>query len=732
MKSQANLVIIGAGIVGCSTAYHLTRLGFRDIVVLDQGPLFETGGSTSHAPGGVFQTNFSKMMTDFARYTVELYGDLELDGEPCWHSVGGMEVAYTKERWKDLARKAGVAKSWGLDAALITPDEAKDKIPLLDEDRIHGAYFVPTDGIAKAVRAGESMARASGEGASFHRHVTVEGIEVKHDRVHAVVTSEGRIATEQVLVCAGIWGPRVGEMVGVPIPLIPIEHLYTITEPIAELAGETREVVHPVLRHQDHAMYFRQHADCYGIGSYRHDPLLVDPHDIANHESAENSPAIREFTPQHFTAAHEAAIELLPPLRGADLPYRINGMFSFTPDGMPLLGESPDVRGFWVAEAIWITHAGGVGRAMAEWMVEGTPTADLREADLNRFAAHALTPSYVKARGAQQYREVYDILHPQQQMEDPRNLRLSPFHPRQRELGSHFFENTGWEQPQWFESNTGLERGPSWPTRSGWEALNWSAIQGGEHRATRERAALYDLSPFTKIEVSGPGALSFLQHIAANQMDQPVGKIIYTSLLNQIGGIKCDVTITRLSTSRFLILTGAATGMRDLTWIRRQLPEDGSIQLQDTSSSLCGVGLWGPLAREVLKQVCDDDVTNEAFPYFTAQYLTIDHLPVLALRLSYAGELGWEIYTSTETGLRMWDVLWEAGQSSGMIALGSGAFDSLRLEKGYRLWGADIHTDYNPYEAGLGWSVDLDKGDFLGEKHCSGSVERASSESCAA
>ncbi len=585
----------------------------------------------------------------------------------------------------------------------------------MDPNKIHGAYFVPGDGIAKAVRAGEAMARDAGERASFHGNVTVEGIEVKNGRIHAVRTSEGRIQTEQVLVCAGIWGPRVGEMAAVPIPLTPIEHIYTITEPLADLAGKTREVVHPVLRHQDSAMYFRQHADCYGIGSYRHTPLLVDPHDILDHDQAANTPAIREFTPEHFEAAHEAAIELMPPLRGAELPYRINGMFSFTPDGMPLLGESPDVKGFWVAEAIWITHAGGAGKAMAEWMVEGTPSSDLREADLNRFAPHALTPSYVKARGAQQYREVYDIIHPLQQMENPRRLRLSPFYERQRDLGAVFFENTGWEQPQWFESNDDLERDPSWPDRSGWEAINWSLTQGSEHRATRENVTLYDLSPFTKIEVSGAGALGFLQHIAANRIDQPVGKVIYTSLLTGRGGIKCDLTITRLEEDRFLVLTGAAAGSRDLAWIRFQAPSDDSVRIADITSSLCGVGLWGPRARDLLQQVCDDDVTNSSFTYFTTKDLSIDHIPALALRLSYAGELGWEIYTASETGLRLWDILWEAGRPMGMVPLGSGAFDSLRLEKGYRLWGTDIHTDYNPLEAGLAWAVDFEKDDFIGK-----------------
>ena len=545
---QARLVVIGAGIAGCSAVYHLAQLGWRDIVVLDQGPLFETGGSTSHAPGGVFQTNYSRMMTGFARYTVELYRALDLDGEPCFHSVGGLEVAATPERWHDLKRKAGAAKSWGVEAELITPAEAGRLVPILDETRIHGAYHVPGDGIAKAVRAAEAMARESAEAATFVGRTEVDGIEVEDGRVRAVLTSRGRIAAGTVLVCAGIWGPRIGRMAGVEIPLAPVQHQYAVTAPLPELAGETREVVHPVLRHQDRAMYFRQHADCYGIGSYQHEPLLVAPRSLSGFEGKAPPPALREFTPEHFEAAHADAVELLPALRGAGLAHRINGIFSFTPDGMPLIGPSPDVRGFWVAEAIWITHAGGAGKAAAEWMTSGAPEVDLHEADLNRFPAHALSSAYVEARGAQQYREVYDIIHPLQQMENPRDLRLSPFHARQRELGAVFFENAGWEVPQWFEANARLRRDPS-PLRSGWEARGWSPIEAAEHKAARERAVLYDLTPLAKIEIRGSRAASFLQFLTANQLDRPPGTVVYTPMLDAGGGIRGDVVVARLRRS---------------------------------------------------------------------------------------------------------------------------------------------------------------------------------------
>lgn len=715
MQSQARLVIIGAGIVGCSVAYYLTRRGWRDIVVVEQGPLFATGGSSSHAPGGVFQTNASKLMTTFAQETVRLYSGLELDGQPCWYGVGSLEVAYTRERWQDLHRKLGFAKSYGLDARLVSPQETRDLVPLLNPAVIHGAYYVPSDGIVKQVRAAEAMSRQSQEhGASFHGGTTVTDIVVDRGRVRAVETTGGRIEADQVLVCAGIWGPRVGGMAGVPIPLLPVQHQYTRTVPVPDLLGETREVVHPVLRHQDYAMYFRQEGECYGIGNYRHEPLPVQPDDILSHADAKREPAMMDFTPEHFAVARQAAAELMPALGNLELADAFNGMFSFTPDGLPILGEAPQVAGLWLAEAVWITHAGGVANVVAEWMDEGVSRIDLREADYNRFLAHAHAPAYVRTRGEQQYREVYDIIHPLQQMENPRNVRCSPFQPRFEALGAVFFESAGWERPQWFDANNGLLEDVNPPTRSGWEAQQWCPIQAGEHRATREQVAMYDLTPFTKIDVSGRGSLEFLQSICANQVDQPVGKVVYTAMLNQNGGIHCDLTITRLERDRFFILTGGATGARDLAWLRRHAPTDGSVRITDVTSEYCGVGLWGPRARDVLEQVCSDDVSNRAFPFFASKPITIGTAPARALRVSYVGELGWEIYVATEFGLGVWDALWEAGQPFGMIAGGGGAFESLRLEKGYRLWGTDIHTEYNPYEAGLGWAVKLNKGDFLG------------------
>ena len=713
---HARAVIIGAGIVGCSVAYHLTKLGWRDVVVVEQGPLFETGGSTSHAPGLVFQLNPSKTMTGFARHSVDLWTQLELDGVPCAKTVGSLEVAWTPERLVDLRRKAGYGLSWGVEAHLLSPAETRDLVPMLS-DQILGALYVPSDVHTRATRPAESMAReAERNGASFHGKVKVAGLDIARGRIRGVQTTLGDIRTDLVIAAAGIWAPMVGEMAGVPIPLSPMQHLYAVTTPIEEMAGATEEISQPLVRHQDAAMYFRQEEDCYGIGSYRHEPLLVEAADLLDYDEAPIAPAELPFTPKHFEKAREAAGELMPSLRGVGLTRTLNGIFSFTTDGFPVLGESPQVKGFWSAQAVWITHAGGVGKAMAEWIVNGEPTTDVRECDIRRFHAHAYNRSYVRARAAQQYREVYDIIHPRQQIAEPRNLRLSPFHSRQCELGAAFFESDGWERPEWYEANQGLLNSLTVPgaVRNGWEARDWSPTIAAEHVATRERVAMFDLTPFATFEITGTGSLAALQRLTTNQMDMPVGTITYTPMLTPRGGIKCDLTVTRLAEQQFMVVTGGAMGLHDLGWIQMHLPDDGSVAVSDTSAELCCIGLWGPKARDLLSRVCTDDVTDAGFPYLTARRIAIADVSALALRISYVGELGWEIYAPVEQGLRLWDVLWEAGQALSVIAGGGGAFDSLRIEKGYRLWGNDIHTEFNPYEAGTAFAVRMRKGDFIG------------------
>ena len=733
MKTDASVVVIGAGIVGCSTTYHLAKLGWKNIVVVEQGPLFATGGSTSHAPGLVFQTNSSKTMTKMAQYTVELYSQLSTEEGPAFYPVGGIEVAYTEARMAELKRKLGWAKSWGIeDACLLTPTEVKTKVPLMDETKILGAYYVPSDGIAKALRASEAMANYAKEAgaAEFYGHTTVVDVEVVEGQVKAVMTDQGRIETDKVLVCAGIWGPRVGRMVGEIIPLTPVQHQYVTTEPISALSGETEEVRLPMVRHQDHSMYFRQHGESWGIGSYQHEPLLVDPDNILPYAEAPVMPSVKPFTEEHFTAAWESTKELFPALANAELDSKMNGMFSFTPDSGSVVGESLKAKGFWVAEAVWVTHGGGGGKVVAELMTTGTPSFDIHEMDIHRFSDVCKSADYVLKSGAQQYDEVYDIIHPLDQQTHSRELRVSPFYPRLQELGAKFVFSAGWERPQWFDANTDLLDEYNIPQRQGWEARNWSPIQGAEHLATRDRAALYDLTPFAKFEVTGPGVVAYLQNLCANDIDKPVGKVIYTAMLDKNGGIMCDLTISRLGPQKYWVITGGAVHGHDLAWMQAHLPTDGSVQISDVSSRYCCVGLWGPKAPAILQSLTKTDVSKPAFKFFTQQQFYIGSVPVLASRVSYVGEEGWEIYAPTESGLKLWDMLWAAGQEHGLIAAGLGAFESLRLEKGFLYWGHDIHTEYDPYEAGLGFAVRPSKGDFIGKDALLRRQEYASRKLC--
>ena len=720
MRDRAQTVVIGAGIVGASAAYHLAELGAPDVVVIDQGPLFETGGSTSHAPGLVFQTNGSRTMCRIAQDTVALYGHHGEDDLPAWFGTGSIEVATTPERLRELERRQGFARSFGIDdTAQLTPAEVAERIPLVDPSRVLGGYWVPSDGVAKAVRVVASLARtAEARGVAFEGGITVTGFDITDGRVRAVHTDAGSIECERVLICAGIWGPSVGALAGVPIPLIAVQHQLVWTDPIPELAGETREIVHPILRHQDMAMYFRHREDHYGVGSYRHEPI-VTPQDAIRPPGGATQPSLMPFTPRDFDVAEAEANRLLPALAGhlhpSDPTRSINGMFSFTPDAGSIVGESTSARGVWVCEAVWVTHGGGMGQQVAEWMVNGEPTYDLAEADANRFYPFQMSPPYVVERGKQQYREVYDIIHPLQQMARPRKIKLAPWHERQRGLGAEFFSGAGWERPQWYAVNEGLVPADApWATRDAWAAAQWSPAVGAEHIATRELVGLFDITAFAKFDVHGPDALASLERICANRIDRPVGSIVYTAMLTPRGGIRCDLTVIRKDEELFRVVTGGGSGQHDLAWLRAQIDDDASVAITERTGSLFALGLWGPRARDVLQAVTVADLSNEAFPYMTARYLQLGEVsPVWAQRISYAGELGYELYGQIAMGDRAWDLVWEAGQEHGITAVGGGAFDSLRLEKGYRLWGQDIDTEHDPLAAGLGFAVKWDK-DFQG------------------
>ncbi|MEV6394564.1 FAD-dependent oxidoreductase [Streptomyces sp. NPDC051907] len=711
------VVIVGAGVVGAALADELSSRGWDKVTVVDQGPLPVTGGSSSHAPGLVFQVNPSKAMTEMARYTVEKLSSLEVDGRACFDQVGGLEVATTPERLKELRRRHGWVTSWGVEARLLTPEECVELHPLLAPERVLGGLHVPTDGLAKAVLAVDAqLARARERGVRLlPRHEVLDvrtSEESGRERVIAVVTDQGEIPADIVVCCAGIWGPKVARMVGMNLPLTPLAHQLAWTGPVPALAGQSEEAVRPILRHQDADLYYRDRYDRLGIGYYGHRPMPVSADDIVSFDDAEEMPSVLRFTEDDFAEAWTQTRDLLPCTREAKVEEGINGLFSFTTDGMPLLGESPDVKGFWVAEAVWVTHSAGVGRAMAEWLVDGhCSTFDLHECDVNRFEEHQLAPDYVLARDCQNFVEVYDILHPLQPPGAPRPMRTSPFHERQRELGAVFLEASGWERPQWYEANESLVAGRDIPTPNEWAARHWSPIVAAEAQATRESVALYDMTALKRIEVAGRGAGAFLQRLTTGNVDRAVGSVTYALMLDEDGGIRSDITVARLGRDRFQV---GGNGNLDIVWFQSHAPADGSVAVRDITAGTCCIGLWGPKARDVLQPLTRDDFSNAGLRYFQAKRTHIGAVPVTALRLSYVGELGWELYTTADMGLKLWDTLWEAARPHGGIAAGRGAFNSLRLEKGYRSFGADMTYEHDPYEAGLAFAVKTAKGDFVG------------------
>ncbi|WP_407548988.1 FAD-dependent oxidoreductase [Streptomyces sp. Pv4-95] len=725
LATDARVVVIGAGIVGCSLADELTARGWSDVTVLEQGPLPAPGGSTSHAPGLVFRTGPSKTMTEFAKYTVQKFGALEVDGLPCFDPLGGLEIATTEARWADLHRKAGLAASWGVSGELLTPQQCKQLWSLLDEDTILGGFHTPDDGLARALLACRAqMTRAEGRGARFLERHTVTGIERADGRVTGVVTDQGTFPADHVVSAAGFWGPVIGAMAGVDVPLLPLAHQYATTEPLPELDGpDGAGAGRPILRFQDRDLYYREHTDAagsrLGIGSYAHRPMPVDPFAVPAFDEAPVMPSSLPFTEEDFAPSWQDSIGLIPALRASRVAEGFNGVFSFTPDGMPVLGESRDLRGFWLAEAVWVTHSAGVAKALAEWMTDGRPSLDLHECDLYRFEDAQRSPAYIEDRGAQSFVEVYDVIHPLQPIEAPRPLRVSPFHARQQELGAYFLEAGGWERPHWYEANAPLAEGLALPERDPWSARYWSPIAAAEAAATREKVALYDMTPLRRLEVTGPGALGFLQRMTTNQLDKKPGAVTYTLLLDEAGGVRSDLTVARLAPDHFQV--GANSGA-DMDLLLRHAP--AGVQIRDVTSGTCCIGLWGPLARDLVQPLTRDDFSHQGFGFFKAKQTYLGHVPVTAMRLSYVGELGWELYTTADLGLRLWDTLWEAGREHGVIAAGRSAFNSLRLEKGYRSWGHDMTTEHNPYEAGVGFAVRPAKGEFTGRAALEGISEQ--------
>jgi glycine cleavage system aminomethyltransferase T/glycine/D-amino acid oxidase-like deaminating enzyme len=703
------IVIIGAGIVGCSLADELTERGYTEVVVIEKGKLWKPGGSTSHAPGVVFQTNGSRTMAQFARQTVEKLYSLQHSGEPCFLKVGSLEIATTPDRLAELHRRAGLALSAGINARVIAPEEAIKLHPLLGTEKLLGALYVPDDGIARAVLADEVMGkRAISRGAQFIDECEVLAIDQQDGRVTGVQTTQGLFPADIVVSCAGIWGPKIGAMVGMSKALQPLAHQLCYTAPMPELAGYPGEATLPVLRHQGSDLYFRQRGQSLAVGWYGHRPLPVKAQDILPNDQAEVMPSQMAFTPEEWKGAMELATEVIPALKGSAMSEAMNGLFSFTVDNFPLMGEWSGLKGFWVAEAVWVTHGCGVARAMAEWIINGHPSLAVHECDVNRFETHQLGAHHIEARSAQNYVEVYDLIHPLQPMESPRPIRTTGFYPRQQELGAFFLEAAGYERPQWYEANAGLLNRYPVPERDAWSAKFWSPIIGAEARAVRDGVGLFDITTLKRIEVTGKGALDFLQQVTTGNLRKKPASITYCLLLNQSAGILSDITVMRRGEQDFFIGVNSNT---DINYLQQLAPD--TVHVGDITAGTVALGLFGPRSRELAQSLTPDDLSNEALGYFKLKRTYLGHVPVTLCRLSYVGELGYEIYTTADFALKLWDTLWEAGKQFSLIAAGRGAFNSMRLEKGYRSYGADMNSEHHPHEAGLAFAV-RKGGGFIG------------------
>src|SRR2546423_3659613 len=562
LPAHARVVIIGCGIVGNSVAYHLGRLGWRDIVLLDKGPLPNPGGSTGHASNFIYLVDHSKEMTALTAESVRQYQELGVSTQ-----AGGMEVAREPERMQELTRRMASAKSWGIEpVALVTPAEVKRLVPYINEKIILGGFYTPGVGVVDSLRAGTLMREKGVESGALHvaANTEVTGIDVKDGRVHCVRTTAGDIEVENVVVCCGVWSPRVARQAGTTIPLTPAVHQMIDIGPVPRFRGARSDIEPPIVRDMDTNMYERQAGGDLEIGSYAHRPILYEPEDLPPVERAALSPTEFPFTQADFDEQMQHALELMPEIVGDEsvgVKYAINGILSLTPDGMPVLGESPDVRGLWSAAAVWVKEGPGTGKSLAEWMVHGSSEIDLHSSDIARFHEHQRTRAHVRARAAEGFNKTYGIVHPSEQWASNRNVRLAPFHVRERELGAVFFEAAGWERPQWYESNAPLleEFGDRiTPRTSEWESRWWSPLINAEHLAMRERAGLFDLSAFTVFDIVGPGALASVQCAALRQMDVPIGRVVYTPVLSRHGGFKSDLTIMRLGDQHFRVVTGGA------------------------------------------------------------------------------------------------------------------------------------------------------------------------------
>ena len=663
------IVVIGAGIVGNSVAYHLTQLGETDITLIDKGPLPNPGGSTGHASNFIFPVDHSKEMTALTVESMRQYVELDV-----FTKSGGIEIARTQERMQELTRRMASAKAWGVEpVSMLTPAEVSELVPFINEQLMIGGFFTPGAGVVDSLRAGTIMLRerAVQAGIRVMANTEVLGIDVEHGRVRCVGTNHGDLDVDVVVICCGVWSPVIAAKAGASIPLTPMVHQMIDIGPAPRFADAKGMIEYPIVRDMDENMYERQEGTGLEIGSYAHRPIVVDPREIPSLEESALTPTELPFTQDDFDPQMEIALELMPEIVGDEtvgVKYAINGLLSVTGDGMPILGETPEVRGLWASAAVWIKEGPGVGKTVAELIVHGESEIDVYGSNAARFYGCQRATGHVVARASEGFNKMYGIVHPGEQWESDRRVRVAPFYERERELGAVFFETAGWERPQWYESNAGLleEYGDRVSRREAeWESRWWSPIINAEHLAMRDRAAMIDLTAFAIFDVTGPAALDVVQRVAMRQMDVAVGRVVYTPLLTPGGGFKQDLTIMRLGDDVFRVVTGGAYGMSDLKWFADYLPDDGSAQLHDETNAWCTLGLWGPRARAILHRAHERRrVTHEGFAFATCKTIEVGTIPVLASRISYVGDLGWELYALIEQGARLWDIVVEAGAAA--------------------------------------------------------------------
>ena len=720
LPTRANVVVIGAGIVGSCLVGHLARLGWTDLVLLEKGPLPNPGGSTGHASNFIFPVDHNKEMALLGEQSANQYRDMQLSVDS-----GGIEVARTADRMHELARRMTSARAWGIEAHLLTPAEVVELVPFVNEEVILGGFYSPTVSVVDSLEAGTTMRREAVEtvGCQVFANTEVLDIETSEGEggvttVRSVVTDKGTIQADHVVIACGVWSNRIANMAGAAIPLVPTVHQMADVGPVDILAETNNEIGYPIVRDMDTLCYERQSAGSMEIGSYGHRPIFHHPDEIPSNEEAALSPTEMPFTPDDFDPQMETAIELMEMLGDAEIKYAINGLLAMTPDTMPCLGETPEVRNLWSAAAVWVKEGPGMAQVVAEWMTFGYPRViDVHGADIARFYDQERTEEHIWARAEEHFNKTYGIVHPDEQWEGRRNLRVGPYFSRQEDLDAMFFQARTWERPQWFGANSDLverynlsERDVEWDNR--W----WSPITIGEHLNLRENCGVVDLSAFQIYELEGPGAVEYADRLAVNKVDVPVGRSIYTPWLTADGGFHSDLTMMRLSEDRVRIVTGVFDGGRDEFWTRRHMPTDGSVSFRNITEQVTTLGLWGPNAPAVLSQLTDQDLSQTDSPYGSIVDAEVAGLPCQLFRISYVGDTGWEIYAAWGDGPALWDALMEAGADLGIRPTGGGVYGSSgRLEKGYRLMGAELESEYNPVEAGLA-RPRVKAADFIGKE----------------